>query len=99
MSIITEAHDAIAHGVEAVKAWVADVETKLPAAVDEAAKLQASPIVQALEGILLPPSVETAIANLIKEAAALAAEHGDVTVTASAQPPATAAPATDTPAV
>jgi len=89
-NVITEAHDAIAKGVEAIKGWVADVEGKLPAAVDEAQKLQNSPIVQALEAAVLPANVEAEIARLITEAHNAFAEHGTVTVNA------TATPATDT---
>lgn len=97
MSVLTEAHDAIAKGFDAVKGWVADVEGHLPKVAELAAKYEASPIVQALEGAVLPPTVEQAIANLITEAASVHAEHGDVTVTASATPPAAGAQ-TDAPA-
>lgn len=86
MNLLTETHDAIAHGVEAVKAWVTDIEAKLPAAVDAAQKLQNSPIVKALEDAVLPANVEAEIAKLISEAAAAFAEHGGVTVDATATP-------------
>lgn len=85
-NLLTETHDAIAKGIENVKGWIADVEGKLPAAVEAASKLENSPIVQALQNAVLPANVEAEIAKLITEAHNAFAEHGTVTVNASATP-------------
>lgn len=53
--------------VEQGKQWLErTLEDKVPALLDEVGKFQASPIVQALEGVVLPPDVEQEIANVVK---------------------------------
>jgi hypothetical protein len=102
MSLITEVHDKINEGVNAVEGWIGEVKDRLPALVDLAAKYEQSPIVQALEGAILPPNVEEEIARLITAAHNAFAEHGSATVTGSAGPatdqptPAAVEPATPT---
>lgn len=60
----TDIRDHIAQG-ETFLAKV--VEEHVPAILAEAERLQASPIVQSLEGLVLPPAVEQQIANMIAE--------------------------------
>lgn len=51
--------------------WLKEVtETHLPGILAQAAKYEASPIVQALEGVVLPPEVEAGLAATIKGLAA-----------------------------
>lgn len=94
MSVITELHDKIQEGADAVKGWVGEIEGHLPALVEAAAKYEQSPIVQALEGAILPPNVEQQIAKLISEASAAFAQHGSATVNGTAGP---AEPTTEQP--
>lgn len=95
MSLITEVHDKINEGVTAVEGWIGEVKDRLPALVDLATKYEQSPIVQALEGAVLPANVEEEIARLITAAHNAFAEHGSATVTGTAGP---AAPTADQPA-
>lgn len=80
-NVLTEIHDGINEGVQAVKGWIGELEGKLPAVVELAQKYEASPIVQALEGAVLPPNVEAEIAKLIQEASNAFGQHGSASVT------------------
>lgn len=70
MSALTEIQADLGKGVENVKGWIAEIEDKLPAAAEVAARYEASPIVQALLGKVLPPEVESALIALINHFAA-----------------------------
>lgn len=85
-NLLTETHDKIAEGVSAVEGWINDLKGHLPEVASLAAKFEQSPIVQALQNAVLPPNVEAEIAKLIGEASAAFAEHGGVTVEATATP-------------
>lgn len=66
MSLSSIATD-IKGAVEQSSAWLAKaVEDHVPALLAEAERIQASPIFQALEGMVLPPEVEQEIANVVK---------------------------------
>lgn len=57
----------IKNSVEQSQAWIAKaVEEHVPALLAEAARIQASPVFQALEGYVLPADVEQEIANVVK---------------------------------
>lgn len=65
MSISSIAGD-IKTAVENADQWVKEVtDNHLPAIVAQAQKYESSPVVQALEAVLLPPDVEQQIANMI----------------------------------
>lgn len=72
-SILSELQDDIGKAVSNTKGWIEELENKMPAVAAVAQKYEASPIVQALEGALLPPEVETALATLIAHFATPAA--------------------------
>ena len=66
MSLTSIAQD-IKSSVEQGSAWLAKaVEEHVPALLAEAEKVEASPVFQALAGVVLPASVEQEIANLIR---------------------------------
>jgi hypothetical protein len=68
------------------QAWITElVEQHLPALAVEAARAQASPVIQALEGVVLPPETEHLIASLITKLAGAASVvvAADVTTTAA----------------
>lgn len=69
VSLATIAAD-IKGAVENADQWVKQVtETHLPAILAEASKYENDPIVQALEGVLLPPSVAAGIVSMINKLA------------------------------
>lgn len=82
MSLSSIAGD-IRSTVEQGQAWLAKaVEEHVPALLAEAERIEASPVYQALAGVVLPPEVEVEVANVIKAFVKLVP-----------QPPAAAAPA------
>lgn len=90
MNVTDIANDLKDH-IEQGQAWFTKViEQHVPALLAEGERLNKSPIVQALEGILLPPETEQAIAGLISK---FAAAYG--TPPAAAPPAGTGAPAVD----
>lgn len=93
MSLSSIAND-IKSSVEQGSAWLAKaVEEHVPALLTEAEKIQASPIFQLLEGIVLPPEVEAEIANVVKAMLTLAkAVSAPVVPVAVAEPEAPAEP-------
>ena len=95
-NVLTELHDKIDQGVTAVEGWIGELKNHLPQVAEVAAKIEESPIVQALAAAVLPPTVEAEIARLIAEASTAFAAHGSATVTGSAGP-AEPVPATDQP--
>lgn len=87
--LIAQAKDSADQGAE----WFRQVaETHLPAILTEAQRLQASPIVQALEGVVLPPAAEAHIASSIGLFAALLPAQA-ATAPAQPEPPAEQQPA------
>lgn len=68
MSVLTDMHNSVALGLANIKDWAEGLEARLPAIADRAAKLDQSPIVQALDELAapLPAEVEQAIASLIR---------------------------------
>lgn len=86
--IRTGIEDVVAHAEDLVTKAKLVVEEHLPGLAAEAAKAEASPIVQALEGAFLPPADEAMIASLITKLAAYAAEHAPSAAEAPAAAPA-----------
>ena len=86
-NVIAEIHDAVADGLSNIKGWAAELEAKLPAIEQRAARFAASPIVKALETVTLPPQVEHDIAVLITH-------YGAVNNTPPATPDSVPAPTT-----
>ncbi len=89
---VTDIATDLRHHIEEGQAWFAKaLEQHVPALLAEGERLTKSPIVQALEGIILPPETEAAIAGLITK---FASAYG--TPAAAAAPPAgTSEPAAD----
>lgn len=84
MSALTELQADLGKGVENVEGWILNIKDKLPAAAEAAAKLEASPIAQAILGKVLPPEVEAALVTVINH---FAAEATDATSTATTAAP------------
>lgn len=68
MTVLSDVSAELSKGVTNVRGWIADIEKHIPALVEKAAQYEQSPIVQALEGAVLPKHVESTIAQLIKDA-------------------------------
>lgn len=83
-AVIEQATTAVANAIDWLKQAA---ETHLPAAVADAKRAEASPVVQALEAALLTPAEEAMIAKIIAELPAL---RGAQSVTADAEAPAQA---------
>ena len=63
---LTSIASEIKNSVEQAQAWIAKaVEEHAPALLAEAERIQASPVYQALEGVVLPADVEQEIARII----------------------------------
>jgi hypothetical protein len=88
MSALTDLHDKLAKAVENTEGWILTIKDHLPAVAAAAQKYENSPIVQALENAVLPPSVEQEIANLIAKAGEEFAKTS-ATTTAAAPPAST----------
>ena len=74
MDLAGIANDIKSH-VEQGQAWLVKVvDEHVPALLAEAGRLQSNPIVQALEGLVLPPEVEQEVVNVIKAFAAVLAK-------------------------
>src|SRR5487761_1875504 len=69
VNLLSEAGNEITKVFDNVKGWVEDAAPHVETILTTAAKYEASPIVQALEGIFLPPALEAEIAKLITAAA------------------------------
>lgn len=76
MSLLTDISNKIDNTIKEVEGWVDDVKPHVATLLDTAAKYENSPIVQALESVVLPPAVEAELAKLITAAAA---EFGKLT--------------------
>jgi hypothetical protein len=86
--LIAQAKDSADQGTE----WLRQIsETHLPAILAEAERLQANPIVQALEGVVLPPAAEAHIASSIGLFAALLPAQAAVAAPAAPEAPAASA--------
>lgn len=73
---LTEIGTDVGKGISAIKGWVEDVEKHIPTILETASKYENSPIVKALEGIVLPPHIEESVAKLIAD---LAEEYAHLT--------------------
>ena len=62
---LTGIHQAITDGIGNIEGWAENLKSQLPEIAAKAAQIDQSPIVAALEGIVLPPAVEAEIASLI----------------------------------
>lgn len=91
MSLLKDISGKIDNTVKEVEGWIDDVKPHVATLLDTAAKYENSPIVQALESVVLPPAVEAELAKLITAAAA---EFGKLTGTDT---PAAPAAESDTP--
>lgn len=69
MSTLTDIGTDIGKGIDSIKGWAEELAKHVPSILETATKYENSPIVQALEGLVLPPHIEAEIANLIKIAA------------------------------
>lgn len=92
MSALTEIQSELGRGVENVEGWILAIKDKLPAAAEAAAKLEASPIAQAVLGKVLPPEVETALVAIINH---FAAEDTSTTTSTDSTTPTPTQPAKD----
>lgn len=93
VNLSTIAKDIEDHVKQGTEWFTQIVEQHVPAILAAAARYEQSPIVQALEGVVLPPEIEQDIAGVIKRFAALVPQPADPAATAS---PAQSAAATDT---
>jgi len=97
-NVLTEVHTLVTDGIGNIKGWAEELEQKLPAIAAKAEQYENSPIVQALEGLVLPPAIEADIANLIRHYAAVLAPPAAVTPPAGQAPAAPAEPVAAAPA-
>jgi hypothetical protein len=83
---LTSIQRAIEDGIGNIEGWAADLKTHLPEIAAKAAQIDQSPIVQALEGVFLPPEDEAAIAAIIGRFAAAHQAAQPVAVPVTEQP-------------
>ena len=87
--IIGKAKDDIEQGA----GWLSKVlDEHVPALVAEAGRFESNPIVQSLEGLVVPPEVEQEIVNLIKAFAAIISKASPAAPVAPEVPAEPAAP-------
>lgn len=95
MSLTSIANDIKEH-IESGEQWFTKVLAEhVPALIAEAERVQANPVVQALEAALLPPELE---AEVVKVIGAFAAVVKSAAPAAPAEPAEPAAPADQAPA-